>query len=357
MKKYFAYSALCATLAVVTACGGNEVKEEPEPVEEPTAWSDVNAFDTNDVATGSEVTNFGQDGKIVSVDRFVVDKETKKSIQTEHVIYQNGKPALTKVLKEDGTVEGREVYTYDDKGLLSQHVVETYVEGLKRISPTQRYVYTYDANGDVTSIKEQKTTPKGWATEYEWTYAYDAQARVIERADFTGDGKERKQGCKYTWSYEEGNNKVKQLDYFFFDLKVGKLKHDSKTRYQYNAAGQVTEALVIRHKNNQKRDDIKSRRFTYEYNAAGQVKSIAEDKWNNSVSEWAEVVNTLMDYDKAGQLIKWSSNKYTTKGAKFMHEVHTYGGPNPTVAPAAESYVVKPVINLSDKHLTSKEED
>jgi hypothetical protein len=357
MKKFFAYSALCATIVAATSCGGNEVNEVAEPVEEPTAWQDVNAFDTNDVPTGMEVTNFGQNGQIVSVDKFVIDKETKKSIHTEHIIYQDGKPALGKMLKEDGTVEGREVYNYNTNGYLAEQVIETYSEGLKRIAPSMRYVYTYNGNDDLVSIKEQKTAPKGWKTEYEWTYDFDELARVYVRADFTGEGKERKQSCRYDWKYEEGSNKIAQLDYFFFDLKVGKLKHDSKTMYKYNAAGQVTEELIIRHKNNLKRDDIKSRRFSYEYNAAGQLKSIYEEKWNNSVQEWAEVCNTLYDYDKAGQLVKWSSNKYTTKGAKFMHEVHTYGGEKPTVAPAAPSMVIKPIVNLDDKHLTSKEED
>ncbi|MCR5394985.1 MAG: hypothetical protein K6E86_06305 [Bacteroidales bacterium] len=361
MKKFFAYSALCATLVAATSCGGNEVKEVPEPVEEPTAWTDVNAFDTNDVPTGSEVTNYGQNGQIVSVDKYMIDKETKKNLHTDHIIYQNGKPAFGKVLKEDGSVEGREIFTYDEKGLLKEQLIETYSEGLKRIAPSMRYVYTYDANGDVTSIKEQKTAPapKGWTTEYEWTYTYDDKARVSGRADFTGEDKERKQSCKYMWTYEEGSNKIKHMDYFLFDLKLGKLKHDSKIEFKYNDAGRVTQKLIIRHKNNLKRDPINSRRYSYEYNAAGQVKSIYEEKWNNSVKEWAEVCNTLMDYDKAGQLVKWSSNKYTTKGPKFQHEVHTQGAPaeTPNVAPAGEVYPIKPVINLDDKNATSNEED
>lgn len=359
MKKFLAFNAVCASLVLATSCGGGEAKEEPQIVEEAAAWSDVNAFDTNDVPTGSEITNYGQNGQIVSIERYTVDKETKESVKTEHVIYQNGKPALTNVLKADGSVEGHEIYNYDEKGLLAEKVIEDYVEGLKRIAPTTRYVYAYDANGDVTSIKEQKTNPKGWSTIYEWTYAYDAQGRITTRADYTGDGKDRKQSCMYNWAYEEGNNKVKQLDYFFFDLKTGKLRHDSKAHYTYNDAGQVTEELVIRHKNNLKREDIKSRKYEYTYNKAGQLIKIYESKWNNSVKEWAEVVSSYYEYDAAGQLKKYSSNKFTTKGAKFTHEVHTQGAPadKPNVAPAAPAFVVKPVINLEDKHLTSKDED
>lgn len=359
MKKFFAFSTMCAALVAATSCGGGETQTVPEPVEEATAWSDVNAFDTNDQPTGSEITNYGQSGQIVSVEKYIVDKDSKESVKTDHIIYQNGKPALGKSLKPNGEVEGYDRFTYNDKGLLQEEVIETYSEGLKRIAPSLRYVYEYDANGDVTSIKEQKPNPKGWSTEYEWTYAYDEQARVKERADFTGEGKNRKQSCRYAWTYEAGSNKVEKLDYFMFDIKGGRLKHDSKTVYKYNAAGQVLEALIIRHKATVKREEINSRRFVYEYNKAGQTKAIYEEKWSNSTSEWNEVVSTQMDYDAAGQLVKWSSNKFTNKGAKFMHEVHTQGAPadRPNVAPAAPSLVVKPVINLEDKHQTSAEEN
>lgn len=359
MKNFFAFSAFCATLVAATSCGGGETNTVVEPVEEATAWSDTNEFDTNGAFTGSEVTNYGQDGKIVSVDKFTADKETNQKVQTDHIIYQNGKPAFGKALKPDGTVEGHDIYTYDEKGNLLEEVVETYSEGLKRIAPSSRYVYTYDANGDITSIKEQKATPKGWATNYEWTYTYDAQARLTGRADFTGDGKDRKQSCQYGWSYEDGSNKIKQMDYYKFDLKAGKLKHDAKTFYEYNAEGQILKSIVYRHKNNQKRDDIKSRQFTYTYNKAGQLTSTLEQKWNNSASEWYEVSNGGSEYDEAGQLQKTTKFFYTTKGLKQLHEVHTQGAPadKPNVAPAAPAFNVKPVIDLEDKHQTSLEEE
>ncbi|MBQ0056523.1 MAG: hypothetical protein KBT20_02600 [Bacteroidales bacterium] len=359
MKKFFALSAMCATLIAATSCGGGEKNEPVEPAEEPTVWSDINVFDTNGDETGKEVTNYGQDGKIVSVDKYTVDKESKQMVQTDHVIYQNGKPAFGKALRADASLEGRDLYTYNEQGLLTEEVVETYSEGLKRIAPAQRFVYAYDANGDVTSIKEQKAVPNGWATEYEWTYTYDAQGRLTGRADYTGDGKDRKQSCQYGWSYEDGSNKIKQLDYFTFDLKQQKLKHDSKTRYTYNAAGQVETATVIRHKANQKRDDINSRLITNRYNAAGQLLNVIEQKWNNGSSSWYEVASSNYEYDEAGQLTRYASIKNTNKGVKVYNQVHTLNAPagQLNVAPAAEALVVKPVINLDDKHATSKDEE
>lgn len=358
MNKFIAFSALSTGLMVLASCGGSN-NEVAEPVEEATAWSVTGDFDTNGEATGREITNYGVDGKVVSVDVFTADKTTKELVKTDHIIYQNGKPAFGKALKPDGTVEGRDIYTYDEKGNVTEEVVETYSEGLKRIAPIKRYVYTYDANGDVTSIKEQSDTPKGWATDYEWTYNYDAQARLTSRADYTGEGKERTQSCQYTWSYQEGCNKIKQLDFFTFDIKQQKLKHDSKTFYEYNAAGQVTEAKVVRHKNTQKREDINSRLFTYEYNAAGQTTSIQEQKWNNTTKTWYEVTSTSFEYDNAGQLVRKQFIKSTNRGMKFMTDVYVQDSTAtaPVVAPAAPALVVKPVINLEGKHLTSVEED
>lgn len=359
MKKIFAFGAMCATVLAATSCGGGEKNEVVAPAEEPTAWSEVNTFDTNGEITAKEVTNYGQNGIVVSVDKYVADKESKEVVRTDHVIYQNGKPVYGDSFRADGTVCGYELYTYNDKGLVTEQVVESYSDGLKRIAPSSRYIYEYDANGDVTAIKEQKAVPNGWATNYEWTYTYDAQGRLTGRADFTGDGKDRKQSCQYGWSYEDGSNKVKQLDYFTYDLKQQKLKHDAKTHYDYNAAGQIVKATVIRHKNNQKREDINSRLFEYKLNPAGQVTAVIENRWNNSISKWYEVSQSVTEYDDAGQLIRTYTNKNTNKGPRTYTETHEQGAPadRPNVAPAQPSYEVKPVINLDDKHMTSKDED
>lgn len=364
MKKFYAYSALCVALIGATSCGGNDKPEVVAPAEEPTAWSDVNAFDMNGVSQGSEVTNYGQNAQVVSKDIFSIDKESNQNYKSSHIIYQNGKPVYADNLKLDGSVEGHEIYTYDESGKLTEHLIETYNDGLKRIAPYSRYIYEYNANGDVTSVKEQKTIPSGWANVYEWTYGYDDQNRVNMRMDYTGDGKERKQSCQQTWRYVDGTDKVEQVDLYFYDLKTSRLKHDSKTQYEYNANGQVVKTLVIRHKSTTKREDVKSRQITYKLNAAGQLVSVLTQKWNNGEQSWYEVGNSYCDYDNAGQLLRSVDNKFAMnkKGQQILKtysEVHTQGAPadHPNVAPAVPSYVVKPVINLEDKRLTSKEEE
>ncbi len=356
MKKLFAFSAMCATLVAASSCGGSEKVENPAPAEEATAWSSEFTFDTNGDATGKEVTNYGQNGQIVSVDKYSVDKESKQMVLTDHVIYQNGKPSYSNVLKADGSVEGHEVYTYNEQGNLTEMVIESYSEGLKRIAPSSRYVYSYDTNGDVVLVSEQKKTPKDWSVDYEWKFNYDAQGRVISRDDYTGGGKDQKHSCQYRWTYND-NNTVQQLDYLPYDLKTSRLKHDSKTQYKYNAAGQVVEALVIRHKADKKRSDINSRKTTYEYNAAGQLSSYLEQKWNNGTTSWYEVSSGSREYDAAGQVVKITNVKNTNKGTKFYNEVQTVCPPSDKVkaAPAAPAFSVKPEIDLNDKHMTSKE--
>lgn len=364
MKSFYVFGAMCAALLGATSCGGNEQPVAVEPEEEPTAWSDAKAFDMNGTPQGSEVINFGQNGQIVSVDKFEIDVDTKQNYKADHIIYQNEKPVYTINYKADGSVVGHETYTYDESGKLTEHLLETYNDGLKRIAPASRYVYEYDAKGDVTSIKEQKVNPKGWSNVYEWNYQYDDQGRVIMRQDFNGDGKDRKQSCQQTWRYVAGSDKVEQIDLFFYDIKLGKLKHESKTQHEYNAKGQVVSTLVIRHKSTAKREDVKSRLITYKLNAAGQIASILVQKWNNGEQSWYEVGNSQYEYDAAGQLKKSTENKFAMnkKGQQILkgyHEVHTQGAPaeHPNVAPAVPSYVVKPVIDLQDKRMTSKEEE
>lgn len=358
MQKIYSMGALCAALVALSSCGGDSKQEQAAPAEAATVWSNEMTYLVNEKAKNKEVTNYGEGDVIVSVDKYDVNKETGAMELAEHIIYQNGIPVYSNVLNADGTVVGHSVFNYNESGKLTSEVIETYVEGLKKVAPSQRYVYEYNENGDVVSVTEQHAVPKGWATDYAWEYKYDEQNRLSLRQDYNGTGKERKQSCQYSFKYKEGSNQFEQVDYYFYDLKTQKLRHDSKTRYEYNNQGRLKSETVIRHKANKTRDDINSRLITYVYNADGQLTDKIEQKWNNNEKKWYDVKTYNNEYNAEGQLVQAVEAYYTNKGLKISKEIYTPApeGKSLKAAPAPLEQI-KPIINVDDKHKTSKEED
>lgn len=358
MQKNYSLFALLAA-AALCSCGGESKNESAAPAEEPVAWSVESMFLANEVAKSKEVTNYGENDQIVSVDKYSIDKATKAETLTEHVIYQNGKAAYSNVFETDGTIIGHSKFTYNEAGDIVSEEIENYVESLKRIALTKRYAYEYNENGDVKVVKEQNAAPNGgWTNDYEWVYTYDAQGRITMRQDFNYKGKDRKQSCQYGYTYKEGSNQLDIVDYLFYDLKTSRLRHDSKTHYTYDKNGRVKSELVERHKANAKRDLVNSRLFTYNYNEAGQLSSSIEQKWFATDKKWQDVRTYELLYSEEGQLLSRVEAFYSNRGLRINKDVYS---PAPAgrklVAPAAPVESVKPVVDVDDKHKTDKNEE
>lgn len=359
MKKIYSLGAILLSVSALSSCGGDSKPAEVAPEEAPVAWSVEMTYLSNEVAKSKEVTNYGENNEIVSMDLYAVDKSTQQSTQTEHIIYQNGNPVYSNELNETGQVVGHTKYAYNEAGKVVSKEVQSYLPELKRIEATIRYQYEYDANGDVTAIKEQKFAKGVWTNDYEWTYTYDAQQRLASRVDFNYNGKDRKQSCQYTYAYKEGNL-IDVEDYFFYDLKTNRLRHDAKTHYAYDKDGRVKTATIERHKANAKRDLVNSRLITYTYNNAGQVTDIIEQRWDGNAKKWRQdaAKSQNFDYNEAGQLLTRIESYNTNKGFRINKDVYTEAPEGRTlVAPAAPVENAKPVINLDDKHKTDKNEE
>lgn len=358
MKQYFGWSALCASLLLMSACGGEKKNAAVESEVDAIAWSDVTKYaDISGIAGSKDVKSYNAQGQLAKVETFSIAKEGGAENLTAVVIYKDGKPVLGKEFNEKGVLVGTEVSKYNDLGLLLETTTEALNEEKGKMENRKQYKYTYNDNGDVTFVTEFTNQNLRWVKTYEWRYTYDDQGRFIDRKDYTGDGKEAKQSCWYTYKYADGN-KIEQEDYYFFDIKTGKLRHDSKFRYTYNDKNQVVSRLVIRHKNNKKRDDINSRLFTYEYTPAGQLALEMQQRWNSRGNSWYEVSNVRNEYDEQGRIVLRTAVAHTNRGMKVNTEATEYGADSKTAAaPAVPAVNAKPVINLSDKRLTAEEEE
>lgn len=352
MKKILAMSAVCASAMVLTSCGGDNKATAEAPVADPTVTSDTITYITNGASAGKDLRNYNAAGQVASVDSY-----NANDAKTGTAIYKDGKVCYEISYNEQNAEDGNTAYTYNEAGRLAEVTTSAFNQDRQKIEPTTQIKYTYNEAGDVTAVKEYSYVNLRWVKVYEWDYAYDAQGRLSERKDYTGDGKEAKQSCWYTYAYSDGN-KIQQEDFYYFDLKTGKLKHDAKFQYVYNAAGQVQTRTMIRHKNNQKRDDINSRLFTYTYNAAGQITNLQEQRWNSGTNSWYDVKNTAWEYDEQGRQILFNQVAQTNKGVKMNQELNAYAADSKAeAAPAAPAASGKPVINLDEKHLTEKEDE
>lgn len=355
MKKNLLFTCACgALLTALYSCGGSAENAVVEPTPDPVAWTDTVTFtDMSGAVTAMDVKAYNAAGQVALVEQYSPSKgEDAKMLLTDKIIYQNGKPAYGKTFEADKVV-GTDIYTYDAAGNLQKEVIASWNTEKQKLEDETMYEYTYNEKGDVTMIKESKFENLRWVDVYEWTYIYDEQGRIAERKDYTCEG-ERKQSCWYTWVYNE-KSQCTQMDFYFFDIKGGKLKHDAKTQYKYNDAGQVLTATVIRHKNNQKRDDINSRLFTYEYNQAGQLTLMMNQRWTNATKTWYEVANSTYAYDALGRLFETKNITHTNKGVKMVTETTVFGTPADKVvaSPAAPAASIKPEVNVYQKHETS----
>lgn len=360
MKKIYSAGAILLSASALCSCGGDSKPAEVAPEETPAAWSVEMTYLSNEVAKSKEVTNYGENNEVVSVDLFSVDKTTGKSTQTDHIIYQNGKPVYSNVFGDNGTVVGHSKYAYNEAGNIVSEVISSFVTELNRIETTKRYLYEYDANGNVTLVKEQNFVINAWVNDYEWSYTYDDQQRLTARVDFNYNGKDRKQSCQYGYIYKEGSNQIDVEDYYFYDLKTNRLRHDAKTHYEYDKNGRVKSKTIERHKANAKRDLVNSRLISYLYNEAGQITDIVEKRWNSSEKKWNNEAAKAQsfDYSESGQLLSRIESYNTNKGFRVNKDIYTPAPEGRTlVSPAAPVESVKPVINLDDKHKTDKNEE
>lgn len=360
MKKILFASALCATLFATYSCGGGSEKAEAtEPAPDAVVWADTMTFEVGYLGNANnkiyvDVQGYGADGKLALVDKF--EMKDGKCLKIGQIIYKNGQPVYGKDFEGDKIV-GTDVFTYDANGNLTEEVQSVWDSERNKVEPSVKYAYTYDANGNVTAIKESTYANLRWNPGYEWTYIYDEQGRVTERKDYTSDSGDRRNSCWYTYKWN-GQNQLEQLDFYFYDIKKGKLKHDSKTLYTYNAAGQVTEETVMRHKNTTKREDVNSRLYIKEYNDKGQLTAEATQRWRNNT--WNAQDNKIYTYDEAGRLkeAQFISAIQTNKGMHMDKTTYSYpAGSKTPAAAAAPAPSVKPVINLEDKHLTTPEDE
>ncbi len=360
MKKILYASAFCATLFAAYSCGGNSEKAETaEPTPDAVAWTDTMYYEEGylgkeDNKKFVDVQGYAADGKLAVVDQYQLKGD--KCEKVAQTIYKDGKPVYSKDLEGDKTA-GTDVFTYDANGNVTEEVQSVWNNERQKIEPAVKYVYSYDANGNLTEIKESTYANLRWNPGYEWTYTYDEQGRVADRKDYTSATGDRRQSCWYNYKWND-QNRLGQLDYYFYDVKKGKLKHDAKMIYTYNEAGQVTEELVVRHKNSTKREDMPSRKYIKEYNDKGQITAEATQRFRQG--NWNPENNKSYTYDEQGRLTEaqFISAIQTNKGLRMNRTNYSYPADSKTPAAAAAPGIgTKPVVNLQDKHLTVADDE
>lgn len=365
MKKKFGYGVVCMTLLVAASCGEKKSNEVAAPTAEPVAYTDtVRHTNGKGVYNFMEVRGYNAQGQIAVVDGYTI-KEDKSSVLSEQTVYQNGMPVYVKSVDEKGNLVGEEISTYTD-GRITETLVRDFNLEKQKMQDKSKVVYTYDVTGKVTGILESVCENLHWNNAYEWTYAYDEQGRVNDRKDYTyTDGRKQSRWELYTYD-EQGRLSV--YDYYFFDIRKGRQKHDSKTTYSYNAAGLLEKAVVERHKNTLKREPVKSREYLYEYNDKGQLVYFARQKYTVSTKSLNNEFTTNNLFDEQGRLVQRNSISLVRPRTESSYIAYTYsaGAVNPT--PVAEtgktSFFIpvvdgKPVIDLSEanKSLTEMEDE
>ncbi len=366
MKKIFGYGVVCTTLLVATSCGEKKSNEVVVPTAEPVAYTDtVGHKNGKGVYNFREVRGYNAQGQLAVVDGYTVKDNGKSFVIAEQTIYQNGLPVYFKTVNESGSLTGEKTFVYAD-GRITETLEREFSLEKQKMLDKSKVVYTYDAAGNVTNILESVCENLHWSNAYEWTYSYDEQGRVNDRKDYTYTD-DRKQSRWELYAYDD-QGRLSVYDYYFFDIRKGRQKHDSKTTYFYNAVGLLEKAVVERHKNTLKREPVKSREYMYDYNDKGQLTYFARQKYSASTKSLATEFSINNIYDGQGRLIQRNGISQVRPRTESSTVFYAYsnGAVNPT--PASEtcetSFFIpvadgKPVIDLSEtnKTLTEMEDE
>ncbi len=361
MKRVIGYGALCATAILATACGEKKAAEEAAPTAEAVAYADTVRFTNGKgVYFFKEVKGYNAQGVLAVVDGYNVAADGTETY-AEQTIYQNGHKVYVKSVDAKGNLTGEETYTYDgDK--LTQSLAREFSDEKQKMLDKTKIEYTYDANNNIVKILESTCENLHWGDTYEWTYAYDEQGRVNDRKDFAYGAEGRKQSRWETYAYDD-QNRLATYDLYIFDMKKGRQKHDAKATYSYNAGGQITEAVIERHKSTLKRESVKSRVYMFDYNDRGQLTYFANQKYREADKSLTTQFSTNNTYDEQGRLVQQNNISQTKPQTGSSYYAFTYGG-GAQATPAADTYDValfvparggKPVINVSEENKTLTE--
>jgi hypothetical protein len=362
MKRVLEYGTLCATMLLAASCGEKKAAEPTAPEAEAVAYADtVKITNGKGVYYFMEVKGYNAQGQLAVIDGYNVSSEGNATY-AEQTLFQGGRKVYAKSVDAQGNLTGEEQYTYNGDQL-AEVLTREFSDEKQKMLDKSKVTYTYDAQGNVTSIVEQLCENLHWNNSYEWDYSYNEHGQVVDRKDFAyGAANDRKQSRWETYEYD-GDGRLATYDLFVFDQKKGKQKHDSKTTYTYNPQGLVTSAVTERHKSTLKRESVKSRIYTFDYNENGQLTYFSNDKWKDSDKSQTTQFSTNNTYDEQGRLVQQNniSQIRPQTGSSFYAIVPAA---NAQATPAAETRKVdlfipaangKPVIDLSEANRTLTE--
>lgn len=309
MKKYIAL--LLALVMALSLCACAET-EKPTPTDNSTTATTSGTV-PSEPTTPSEPTDEGNFFVVTQIKNHIIgDEDSFVTVDVTYDenynvigfnIYENDaltetytfnksvdKPLLVQNYGEDGAVESREEYTYDENGnLLTAH---SYF-GDKM---TTEAIYTYDEHGN-TLTKYYDNGEEDWTETYENIYENGVLTEVKihshdllqERYLYDSDGNELlhayyyfgEEGTRYESTYENGKL-VLMVDY-------SDGEETSREEYTYNANGDLLTRIS-------KTEGIEDHRQENIYNATGQL---VEIKHLNSDGHSA---NTVYTYAADGSL-------------------------------------------------------
>lgn len=196
----------------------------------------------------------------------------------EVVIYNSDKKIKEKQeYNSEGELRTRDVYTYKN----NNRFLETKNVSVKNLKETDKWEYSFDGNGNVTT---QKYWQYGKLYAFE-EFKYNVNNQIVEYVLRTP----KSIGAIELYEYNSNNQLVKK-----YDGKLDGSKELGRT-YQYDSIGNVNECISINPMGKEKRTSIS---YTYDENS-NWIKSIIvsdDDLFDNKKSTF--IVERSIEYFK-----------------------------------------------------------
>jgi RHS repeat-associated protein len=323
-----------------------------------------------------DVITYGYDDQNRLVDEWRKDGETtvyRRQYEYDRVGNR------TKLTKNDGGGSTVSVYQYNGLGRLASVAWPS-------PTPTDRYVYSYDANGNLEEKEEQTGRPGSWATEYTWTYSWDTQDRLtkVEKYDEVGEEYDVCVEYKYCPScggalserieYESDRSTVKSwLRYQYHGLNLLRIdeKYDTNGENGIQSSdlwrvlnwyvhgpgsiGQTVRATWYSYRYDDTNVPCDSGEYYYMYDALGNVNGVLQDgtyyRWEtDAFGNDLPMGNDFLPVTSEGPKEHLTGNMYDTTTKLYYFHARWY-------SPEAGRFVsMDPLMGVGNGHHTTGEQ-
>ena len=196
----------------------------------------------------------------------------------------------------------RHLYSFDANGKMTSDLTQ-YRKSTIWVD-TLRSAYTYDEDGNILSYSRDSWSSGQWKIDARGTYTYDASNNRLSDLFERWENGQWVAKSRHTYTYDAGNNMLSDLDEVYSDGQWGNFTRYTCTYADNNMVSDLRETWDFTRWRNDQRD-------TYTYDASNHVLSDVCEVWDWYNDKWFTEWRDTYTYDAGSRLVSELYEKLT----------------------------------------------